>query len=167
MISALKSRIVTSNISRYFSFGPIQVSALDHVCIASENVEKSVAWYSNVLGMKHKFSTEPHFWPQCPNSPAFMQSGSARVAILPVDKSVMTRKRRQFGDHFALQVTRDELHRAQRVLPDILKTNSESDTNISIEEADYGHQLSLFFHDLDNNVVELTTWVSPQSEPRL
>mmetsp|Transcript_6216 Transcript_6216/g.9801 ORF Transcript_6216/g.9801 Transcript_6216/m.9801 type:complete len:151 (+) Transcript_6216:307-759(+) len=147
-----------SGISRRLlsSLRSIDIQGLDHVCLVSKDVERSVKWYQRVLGMSLRFNDEDHFWPRCKESPAFMERGGAKVALLPVQQGY----RERLGDHFALTVSREEFKRAQRDLGKLIGTED-------IEQADYGRQLSLFFKDPDGNVVELTTWVSPSSKDRL
>lgn len=161
---------------------PILTTELDHICIVAKDIHASIAWYTAVLGMKHTYTTADHFYPTCPESPAFLQHGKAKIAIAPLlvgqsscdTTSSLFQKRRQFGEHFALTVSREEFKRAEEVLPLLLKQHSPSncqdddtEMEMEIEACDYGHQLSLFFPDLDNNIVELTTWVDPGSTDRL
>lgn len=162
------------------SLRPILATELDHICIVAKDINASIAWYTSVLGMKHVYTTVDHFYPTCPQSPAFLQHGNAKIAIAPLpvgDEGKTTasvissfRKRPHFGEHFALTVSRNEFARAEEVLPQLLREHSPpsySDGGIKIEACDYGHQLSLFFPDLDCNIVELTTWVDPKSTDRL
>lgn len=148
---------------------PFASSEIDHVCVVCSDVDASIAWYSKVLGMKLEFESSPHFYPTCPRSPAFMRHGNAKIALLPLqsnnDETRFT-VRKQFGEHFALRLCRQEFNRAQRELPLLLKETNPKHV-ADIESCDYGHQLSLFFNDLDKNVVELTTWVDPESKDRL
>jgi catechol-2,3-dioxygenase len=66
------------------------------------------------------------------------------------------KERGHFGEHFALRVSLAEFTRARKELAPLLAQYPGADS--SVEEADYGLQRSLFFSDLDGNVVELTTW---------
>ena len=99
---------------------PIQTQRLDHVCVVSADVPASIRWYTAVLGMQHQFTHEPHFYPRCLDSPAFLQSGEAKLAILPVAAteiaSFSRTSRRHFGEQFALTLCREEFRRAQRDL---------------------------------------------------
>jgi len=159
--------------SRHFTkreVKPITATAVDHVCIVAKDVDASILWYKSVLGMEHKFTDAAHFYPTCSESPAFMQQGSAKIAITPLDSQQLSStfmKRRKYGEHFALAVSREEFSRAERELPALLKLHAPPGHSVDIEACDYGHQLSLFFSDIDENVVELTTWVDPASTQRL
>ena len=148
---------------------PIMASDLDHVCIVAKDVDASIKWYKSVLGMEHTFTNADNFYPTCRYSPAFLKQGGAKIAIAPLehDHTTQFKGRKQFGEHFALSVSREEFRRAEKDLSTLLLQNSPPNHNIEIEACDYGHQLSLFFHDLDNNIVELTTWVDPTSTVRL
>ena len=130
---------------------PITTSAIDHVCIVTKDINASIKWYKTVLGMTHNFTDAKNFYPTCSESPAMLQQGNAKVAILPLtrgNESPFT-KRRNFGEHFALNISRSEFSRAEKVLPLLLKENSPDNHDTDVEACDYGHQLSLFFKDLD------------------
>jgi catechol 2,3-dioxygenase-like lactoylglutathione lyase family enzyme len=149
---------------------PIVATKLDHICIVAKDINASIMWYNTVLGMKHVYTNAQNFYPTCSHSPAFLQNGHAKIAIAPlsaIKENSVFKTRQQFGEHFALTVSRNEFTRAEVDLPLLLKKNSPCSYVIDIEACDYGHQLSLFFHDLDTNVVELTTWVDPESKDRL
>lgn len=162
--SILARHITTSTLLR-----PIHATELDHICIVAKDIDTSILWYSHVLGMKHVHTNANHFYPTCKNSPAFLQHGQAKIAIAPLSSRDLSefRKRRNFGEHFALTVSREEFKRAERDLPQLLKQHSPINHDINVEAYDYGHQLSLFFKDIDCNVVELTTWVNPSNSDRL
>jgi len=68
------------------------------------------------------------------------------------------------GAHIAFGVTSpvfdDMAHQGSGGLRDKLKNNVIYEgQNIEVDEQDYGVQKSLFFHDPDDNVLELTKWV--------
>jgi catechol 2,3-dioxygenase-like lactoylglutathione lyase family enzyme len=152
---------------------PLRVRGLDHVCVVVSDVVRSISWYSNVLGLSHEFADDPSFG----TSPAFLRSGGAAVALLPLaegDKGKIITDHR--GAHFALNVDLDEFHRFRAILPSLLEDNTivtagtrggGGGGNVSIDAQDYGLQLSLFFSDPDNNIVEVTTWTDRSETNRL
>lgn len=155
------------NINRTAGTSPIRLNGLDHVCIVSSNMKRSIDWYNKVLGLVHVYKEDDNFYPVCADSPAFLTNnlnGGAKVALLPITFSQQN-KRVCLGEHFALNVDREEFKRAQVELPKLLSLHAPND--VDIETADYGHQLSLFVNDPDKNVVEITTWISPHDNDRL
>ena len=157
---------------------PLMATELDHICIVAKDINASIKWYCSIFGMKHVYTGANNFYPTCPKSPAFLQNGNAKIAIAPLEyirdnSSGETggdrafTKRPHFGEHFALTLSREEFTRAERDLPLLLQMHSPASYVEEIEACDYGHQLSLFFNDLDGNVVEVTTWVDPASTDRL
>lgn len=69
--------------------------------------------YKHVLGLERIFQDTDHFWPKCTHSPAFLTY--AEIAILPIE---------QYGEHFALNVSREEFSRAEIELPKLLAKHS-------------------------------------------
>jgi catechol 2,3-dioxygenase-like lactoylglutathione lyase family enzyme len=177
----LLSRALPKAIHFSSAVRPINSSNLDHVCIVSSDVQSSIRWYAQVLGLDHVYKNDKHFWPYCKESPAFLQkaisdssgsdnSSAIKVAILPVESNKaidFKRHRTQFGEHFALRVSAEEFGRAKLDLPRLLldakdlaiRNGAKVDISTDIEEADYGYQQSLFFKDIDGNIVELTMWL--------
>ena len=129
-------------------------NGLDHVCICVQNVETSLEWYRNVLNFEHKYADEKSFG----KDPAFLQNGNAKIALLPLHSS-QTPVKNHNGAHFAFNVDREEFDRMRVELPKRLDTQ--------VEEQDYDLQLSLFFSDPDDNILEITTWVDPTDPKRL
>ena len=77
-----------------------------------------------MLGLRLEHTSEPHFWPADPASPAFLCGGGAgdpvKVALLPLaDPS--KRIRDHHGAHMAFGVSKDEWERARDELPALLR----------------------------------------------
>jgi len=119
-----------------------KIAHLDHVAINVENLEASVNWYKNVLGLK------PYKLPKWGDYPIFMLSGKSGVALFPLkSKSKHTSKS---IDHFAFNVTNENFEHAKKRL---------STMNIKFDFQDHHYFHSIYFQDLDNHTVELTTIV--------
>lgn len=141
----------------------VRAAALDHVCVCVTDIEASIGWYREVLGLTLRHGDEPHFYPSSEGSPAFLTpDGDERgggVALLQLDDPTR-RISDHRGAHFALRVDQAEFSRAaQGSLKSMLEEHRvHSEQSISIEEFDYGIQRSLFFSDPDGNIVELASW---------
>ncbi|KAF0685647.1 Aste57867_22483 [Aphanomyces stellatus] len=126
--------------------------ALDHVCIVCKDVRKSVRFYEDLLGAEHLFKDDKHFG----FDPAFLRVGQAQIALLPIDTASQTPIRDHNGAHFALSCV-DEVDFL--AIKDSLGGDlKDAGVTIPVEFYDYGRQWSLFFHDLDSNIVEITHW---------
>jgi predicted nicotinamide N-methyase/catechol 2,3-dioxygenase-like lactoylglutathione lyase family enzyme len=155
---------------RYISTNSsIQVHSLDHVCVCVTNIRSSIEWYTNVLSLEQRHTTESHFYPQCRQSPAFLSPSATAtntdgnsgggVALYELPLNVYPVKNHN-GAHFALRVDATTFAFAKHGgLSSLLRNNNNNNNNnTSVEYHNYGIQKSLFFHDPDNNVVELTLW---------
>ncbi|EQC30995.1 hypothetical protein SDRG_11183 [Saprolegnia diclina VS20] len=125
--------------------------SLDHVCIVCKDVTKSIAFYERVLGAVHLYKDDPNFG----QDPAFLRIGAAQVALLPLAVG-QAQIRDHNGAHFAM-TCKDAVDFAT------IKASLSSDlaahgTNAEVQYEDYGRQLSLFFSDLDDNILEITHW---------
>ena len=107
--------------------------------------------------MKHEYQDHPSFG----LDPAFMRSGTACIALLPLSK-----RNRQIdyhnGAHTAFTVSKSEFLSARKSLPALLAANRVSESqDVDILEEDYGIQKSIFFKDPDGNILEITYWDTP------
>ena len=202
---------------------------LDHVCVVVDDVDRSIHFYSRVLGLRHRYENEPTFG----KDPAFLESfadptptptptveeeeeqsgnGRVRVALLPSSAvgcgGGEGHRRKHYGSHFAVSVSRVAFERWRDELPRLLARERaewdfqeravgksqivveaksrdgeeggvrgggggrkdaiatlSSECAAKVDEQDYGLQLSLFFADPDNNMLEITAWVNP-TDPR-
>jgi catechol 2,3-dioxygenase-like lactoylglutathione lyase family enzyme len=89
------------------------------------------------------------------------------LALLPLPKAQWhSRVKNHNGAHVAFRVSRDEFERSRAELPMTLARHrlAHDTHDTSMQVFDYGRQLSLFFSDPDNNVLELTTWIDPNAK---
>lgn len=121
------------------------INFLDHVAIRVKNMEASIHWYQEVLGLKmYKLKEWGEF-------PVFMLAGKSGIAIFPADLAddmINQRSRNVIIDHFAFNVSNKDFLRAQDYFN---KINQDFD----FQDHHYFH--SIYLRDPDNHKVELTT----------
>lgn len=116
------------------------IEGFDHVAIEVADVEASVAWYVDVLGLERRMEEE---WG---SHPAVVCVGESCVAIFPSDGSERT------GDtiqHFAFRADRGNFERAQE---------SFRERDIEFRSADHGASHSVYIADPDGHRIEITTY---------
>lgn len=116
------------------------LDGFDHVAIHVADVEASVAWYIDVLGLKRRFEAE---WG---SHPAVVCVGESCVAIFPADGDP---REGESVDHFAFRVDRANFERAQ---------SSFKEREIETHFADHGASHSVYIHDADGHRIEITTY---------
>ncbi|KDO34093.1 hypothetical protein SPRG_01367 [Saprolegnia parasitica CBS 223.65] len=142
------SRAFSSVTRSVFAHAP---PSLDHVCIVCKDVRKSITFYERVLGARHLYKDDPNFGVD----PAFLQIGSAQVALLPLAAG-QTQIRDHNGAHFAM--TCKDANDFATIKASLSSDLAAHGTNAHVQFEDYGRQLSLFFSDLDDNILEITHW---------
>jgi catechol 2,3-dioxygenase-like lactoylglutathione lyase family enzyme len=121
------------------------IDFLDHVAIRVKDMELSVKWYSEVLGLK---KVQLKKWGPCP---IFMLSGKTGVALFPATNDAnfkaMESKHVKI-DHFAFHVTAQNFEKAKRKY-----------TALQMEYLlkDHHYFQSIYTKDPDGHTVELTT----------
>jgi catechol 2,3-dioxygenase-like lactoylglutathione lyase family enzyme len=122
------------------------LEGIDHIALAVKDVDRSVAWYKEVLGLKRRHEEA---WG---NYPAMVGIGKTCVALFPVEG---TKPRPSPGRdvlamrHFAFRTDRANFERAKAEL---------SQRGIPIESQHHGISESIYFHDPDGHEVEITTY---------
>ncbi len=122
-----------------------KIESLDHVAIRVKDMEASIQWYEDVLGLK-KYKLEK--WGEFP---IFMLAGKVGVALFPADlddPELNASSRNVKIDHFAFNVTNDNFSKARA------KYESMG-INYSFKDHHYFH--SIYINDPDGHSVELTT----------
>lgn len=123
---------------------PLRTEGLDHVAITVADLERSVAFYRDVLGLESRYG-EMHV-------PMFMLAAGNGLALFPAE--VLP------GDggsgeadvrvaHVAFRVDREQFERAREELPQ---------AGIEPRFEDHGNVHSLYFSDPDGHKLELATY---------
>jgi catechol 2,3-dioxygenase-like lactoylglutathione lyase family enzyme len=124
---------------------PLRTEGLDHVAITVSDLERSHAFYANVLGLERAYEE----W----HVPVFMLAGKSGLALFPRASHPGSG-----GDagvpeirvmHVAFRVDRPQFDRARAELPT---------EGIEPRFADHGSCHSIYFPDPDGHEIELTTY---------
>ncbi|OUS01000.1 glyoxalase [Flavobacteriales bacterium 33_180_T64] len=123
----------------------IEIEFLDHVAIRVIDIEKSVKWYEEVLGLKkHQLSKWGDF-------PIFMLANKSGIALFPAnstDKEIDPKSKNVKIDHFAFNVTKENFEKAKRRYKNL---------NLEFNIQDHHYFYSIYTKDPDGHTVELTT----------
>lgn len=121
-----------------------QLQGIDHVAIAVRDVDRSVAWYREVLGLERVHDV----WG---NHPAMVGIGTTAVALFPVEGAPKPRPGRDVLTmrHLAFRVDRTNFLAAQAAL---------RSRGIPFEPEHHGISESIYFHDPDGHELEITTY---------
>jgi catechol 2,3-dioxygenase-like lactoylglutathione lyase family enzyme/ketosteroid isomerase-like protein len=122
----------------------MDVAHIDHVAIAVTDVERSVEWYSDVLGMDRRH-------PEWGTEPAMVCAGETCVALFAIEGEAQPPPARDAiaMRHLAFRVDRAGFERAQSEL---------RERGIAFEVMDHQTAHSVYFQDPDGHRLELTTY---------
>ncbi len=123
----------------------MNLEGLDHIAISVSDVERSVQWYIEVLGLERQHA---EVWDDVP---VFVGKGATGIAIFPArDTADGSMKRARIGlRHFALRADRANFLRAQEEL---------KARGIDFEFEDHEIAHSIYFRDPDGFDLEITTY---------
>lgn len=125
---------------------------LDHIAIRVKDLEVSVEWYREVLGL------EKYQLPEWGAFPIFMLSGKTGIALFPANTthpSLDPTSKNVKIDHFAFNVTPANFELAKKRFTDLK-------LGFTIQDHHYFH--SIYTKDPDGHLVELTTLVVDEHE---
>jgi len=124
----------------------MKLQHIDHVAITVSDLARSLAWYSDVLGLERRFEDE---WGDVPT---MVCAGETCVALFPSDspdpQSVPVRETVSMR-HFAFRVDRENFTAAQERF---------RERGIEFESADHGIAHSVYISDPDGHQIEITTY---------
>ena len=120
----------------------MNLEGIDHLALAVPDVDRTVAWYIEVLGFERRYEDS---WN---GVPAFIGKGTTALALFPREG---TRSGKQDGPflHLALRADRAEFVRAQEEL---------RRHGIQFRFEDHGIAHSIYFRDLNDLPLEITTY---------
>jgi catechol 2,3-dioxygenase-like lactoylglutathione lyase family enzyme len=122
------------------------LEGIDHVALAVRDVERSAAWYCEVLGLERRHQD---VWGSCP---AVVGIGTTSVALFPVaGPSPQPRPGRDVVAmrHLAFRASRREFENARAAL---------AARGIATETQDHQISQSIYFEDPDGHEIEITTY---------
>ena len=126
---------------------PFSINFLDHVAIYVADMDRSIAWYEKVVGLKKVQLKE---WGTVPT---FMLSGKTGIAIFPaeyLERSSSNSFKFVKIDHFAFNVSNEDFEKAKLYFESM-------DIKYQFQDHHYFH--SIYLKDPDQHKVELTTLV--------
>lgn len=123
-----------------------RLEGIDHIALAVGDVERSVQWYVEVLGLERRFEEE---WG---DYPAVVGVGDTSLALFPdseVRSNMAPRLQASGFRHVAFRVDQENFSRAIETL---------ADRGIQSEMQDHGVARSIYFRDPDGYQLEITTY---------
>ncbi len=124
----------------------MQLEGIDHVAVGVRDVERSAKWYIEVLGFERLYEDA---WD---GVPTFVGKGNTGIALFPASpdaKSTPSSHRDLRLLHLAFRANRENFLAAQREL---------EKREIKFEFQDHEISHSIYFHDPDGHVLEITTY---------
>jgi len=126
---------------------------IDHVALSVTDLERSIAWYQDVLGLERRYRKA---WGDCP---AMLCAGSTYVALFPLRSAESpagtSDSVRPAMRHLAFRTTYADLLEAEKHL---------QERGIPFEFQNHGIAHSIYFSDPDGHQLEITTYDLPKAE---
>ena len=122
----------------------MDLEGIDHVALSVCDVEKAAQWYVDVLGFKRLYDG---MWE---GVPVFIGKGTTALALFPVrSKSAASGPADVRMLHLAMRADRKNFLAAQEEL---------KQRGIKFEFQDHEISHSIYFHDPDGHILEITTY---------
>jgi len=124
----------------------IKTEGVDHIAISVKDVEKSIKWYSEILGLERVYSDK---WN---GVPAFILANGSGLAIFPAGNSrpdTGPATERIDVRHFAFRVDKENFEKAKKLY---------EEKGFEFDVHDHEICFSIYTKDPDGYIVELTTY---------
>jgi catechol 2,3-dioxygenase-like lactoylglutathione lyase family enzyme len=126
----------------------MQLEGIDHIAIGVRDIERSVKWYTEVLGFERLHEGAWH------GVPTFIGKGNTGIALFPASREPKPSTHREIRMlHLAFRADRENFLTAQREL---------EKCGIAFEFQDHEIAHSIYFRDPDGHPLEITTYEVPQ-----
>jgi catechol 2,3-dioxygenase-like lactoylglutathione lyase family enzyme len=126
---------------------------IDHVALTVTDLEKSIAWYQDVLGLERRYREA---WG---DNPAMLCAGSTCIALFPLSPDELPARTSGSAQptmcHLAFRTTYADLLQAEKNL---------QERGILFEFQNHGIAHSIYFADPDGHRLEITTYDLPKAE---
>ena len=127
----------------------MNLEGIDHVAIAVPDIEKTIAWYRDVLGFERRYAE------QWGGLPAFIGLGTTALALFPWAKGSAAQSSKGGPMlHLAFRASRAEYEQAKEEL---------ARRAIPFHFEDHGIAHSIYFRDLNDLPLEITTYEIAQA----
>lgn len=117
----------------------MKIAEIDHIHLYVENIEQAEKWYNEVLGFSRDNAL--YFW--------FEQGGPLVIRSNRASLSLFLRKSQPPGHTVAFRVAASSLSELIPIL---------SKHEIPFRVSDHGVSMSVYFSDLSNNKIEVTSY---------
>jgi len=126
----------------------MRLEQIDHVALRCTSLEVTKEWYISILGFEHVFPD------QCSGVPIFLRLGSTYITLFPQKGNDQVSDGRVW--HFALRAaTYADFQSAQTEL---------QARGVSFQFRNHEIAHSIYFHDPDGVLLEITTYQVPKDE---
>ncbi len=124
----------------------LKLEQIDHVALTVTNVERSIAWYQEVLGLERRYAA---VWG---NRPAALCAGETCIALFAADTpdpKAQPDHNTLVMRHVAFRVDRARFEEAQKELVA---------RGVELEFEDHAISRSVYLYDPDGHRIEITTY---------
>jgi catechol 2,3-dioxygenase-like lactoylglutathione lyase family enzyme len=124
----------------------MHLEALDHIGLAVDNVDRSIRWYQDVLGL---IRVHEETWG---DFPAVLVANGSGIALFPRDGTPNIARGDDDMGHIGFRTSRRGLEQAKA---------EAGEKSIEYHEGDYCIAWSIYFDDPDGHQIEITTYEPP------